>query len=204
MTQLRRLNLSITSISGSGLARLSGLGQLEELNCWGCDALTDAALAALKGFPRLDTLSFSGTRVTDAGLAHLKGLARLRSLDLSATGITDTGLAHLRGLQQLRALDLRETKVSKEGVAALLTAPPKLVVTTDWQTPRTPRGFLSLPSPLPLQAPPLLAIPAPAPPGKEEQHRVNTAHRASHPMVGDAHPTNCRSIDRPSGGRPTW
>ena len=80
-------------------------------------AVTDAGLAHLRGFSRLQWLFLSGTRVTDEGLAHLRGLSKLYHLDLSGTRVTDAGLAHLRDLSELVVLNLSSTRATDAGLA---------------------------------------------------------------------------------------
>ena len=79
------------------------LVHLQSLSLLCCTAVTDAAIAQLKGLTQLQSLILTGcTAITDGGIAHLKGLTQLYSLELSGcTAITHVGLAHLKDLTQL-------------------------------------------------------------------------------------------------------
>lgn len=87
---------------------------------------TDAVLARLKSFPKLQSLDLSSTSITDADLAHLERLTSLRSLNLSRTQISDAGLVRLKKLNQLQNLTLTGTRVTREGTADLQAALPRV------------------------------------------------------------------------------
>jgi hypothetical protein len=71
-------------------------------------SITDVGLARLQGLNRLHWLNISLTSITDAGLAQLRRLPSLQSIDLWRTGISDNGLRHLKGLPSLQDLFLGE------------------------------------------------------------------------------------------------
>jgi hypothetical protein len=72
---------------------------------------TDADLAPLEAFDRLETVRILGSdHVTDAGLAHLERLTGLREIQIHHALITDAGLAHLRRLTRLRKLDFNQNR----------------------------------------------------------------------------------------------
>ncbi len=95
--------------------------------------LSDANLALVGRFPRLEELHYSSFRstVTDAGLAHLDGITKLKELNLAgrrfidagfenaSTGITDAGLVHLKGMARLEKLDLSGTRITDAGLLYL-------------------------------------------------------------------------------------
>ena len=74
------------------------------------------------------------SNVTDAGLAYLEGFAKLQSLNLTETQVTDAGLVHLQGLTQLQSLDLRETSVTSVKHLQGLTQLQR----SSWEQPRLP------------------------------------------------------------------
>ena len=56
--------------------------------------VTDAGLARLSGLTELETLSLTHTRITDTGLANFRGLKRLQTLEpVNFTDVSDEGLA---------------------------------------------------------------------------------------------------------------
>lgn len=118
-------------VTDADLALLAGL----EPNLVGLDLsrtqVSDAGLARLAAFPRLQRLKLCATDIGDAGLAPLARLARLEVLNLYATRVTDAGLEHLAGLRALRRLYLWQTAVTDEGLARLRAELPELVVVGD-------------------------------------------------------------------------
>jgi internalin A len=113
LTELWRLILRESSVDDASLVHLKGLSDLKLLELGG-------GLADLSGLTGLTELNLWETQVSDAGLAHLKGLANLTNLGLSGTQITDSGLTHLKGLPKLSELNLGNTKASDAGVIARL------------------------------------------------------------------------------------
>lgn len=107
-----------------GDAELELAGRLDEAQVMTVesDRITDAGLAHLRGFHRLEHLSLiaPGSKLGDAGLAHLADLIRLEELDLDGPGVTDAGLAHLRGLRRLKILAVVGSRVGDAGVEHLL------------------------------------------------------------------------------------
>jgi internalin A len=81
--------------------------------------ITDADLAHVGRFYRLQRLYLAPSSVTDAGLAHLEGLTELHFLHLAASDVDDAGLAHLKGLVNLDVILLQQTKVTDAGLKYL-------------------------------------------------------------------------------------
>jgi hypothetical protein len=121
-SRLRKLDLGINydraQVGDAGVARLSGLNQLEELSLSGTK-VGDAGVARLAGLHRLKRLDLYATKVGDAGLVGLSQLRELRELDLSHAPISDAGLAHLTGLEHLEKLVLEDTAISDVGLVHL-------------------------------------------------------------------------------------
>jgi internalin A len=120
---LKRLDLSLTYVSDRGVERLKALDQLEELSLFAAEFITDAAVAFLRGHPRLTTLNLRGTDVTDTSLSYVGELPQLRSLDISFTQVTDVGLEHLASLAALEELQLGGDKISGVGLHVLKLLP---------------------------------------------------------------------------------
>src|SRR3989454_7253786 len=120
---LKRLDLSLTYMSDRGAERLRALDQLEELNLFAAEFITDAAMAFLRGNRQLKTLNLRGTDVTDTSLAYVAELSHLKALDISFTQITDVGLEHLASLAQLEELDLGGNKISGASLHVLKLLP---------------------------------------------------------------------------------
>jgi internalin A len=120
---VKRLDLSLTYVSDRGIERLKPLEQLEDLNLFAAEFITDAAVAFLRGHGRLQSLNLRGTDVTDTSLAYLADLSQLKSLDISFTQISDVGLEHLASLSRLEELELGGNKISGTGLHALKLLP---------------------------------------------------------------------------------
>lgn len=115
LAALESLDLADTSITDTGLARLSGLDKLQDLYLDGT-RVTDAGLQHLQQFATLKRLSLNGTSITGAGLAQLKGLQKLKILALTNTRITDADLRQLQPIEGLEHLDLTATQITGEGL----------------------------------------------------------------------------------------
>jgi internalin A len=120
---LKRLDLSLTYISDRGVERLKQLGQLESLNLYAAEFITDAALAFLRGHRQLRSLNLRGTDVTDTSLAYIATLPSLTALDISFTQITDVGMEHLASLTHIEELNLGGNKISGVGLHVLKLLP---------------------------------------------------------------------------------
>ncbi|KAK7881700.1 hypothetical protein WMY93_030109 [Mugilogobius chulae] len=107
---------------------ISGL-KLTQLTLPGRHCVTDIGMAALSNLTLLCELDLTDyTHVTDQGVSYLSSLIRLRKLSLSNTQVSDAGLPFLRGLQELQDLCLDRTAVTSRGVADLIVRLPHLQV----------------------------------------------------------------------------
>jgi hypothetical protein len=117
LTDLRRLSLQDTQVTGQGLEQLESVETLAYLEISGTGA-NDATLGHLRELKRLTNLDVARTAVTDVGLGHLEGLD-LVTLLLDGTQVSDAGLKHLRRMKSLRYLTLVGTQVTDEGLIHL-------------------------------------------------------------------------------------
>ncbi len=138
LTQLRDLNLGMTSVTDRGMKHLAKLKNLQTLKLYG-NAITDAGMPYLGELTELRSLLLDGF-ITDEGLQHLNGLTKLENLRIEISYASDAGLKHLHGLSNLRFLGLddsdpanpeaRENEVTEAGVNALKQALPNCRI--DW------------------------------------------------------------------------
>ena len=80
LENLRYLNLTNTSVTGTGFKDRADMVSLYQLNLIDCP-VTDESLAAIPHFPKLEELLIGGTEVTDKGLMSLVGWHSLRRVD---------------------------------------------------------------------------------------------------------------------------
>ena len=111
LQSLLSLNLNnCRSVSDITLSTLASHVRLQHLQLQQT-SITDSGLLRLSQLTRLRTLSvgWNGNRVTNAGLTWLASCFSLRRLCICYTGVTDVSL--YRSLQRLRQLDVSGTKV---------------------------------------------------------------------------------------------
>ena len=120
---LKKLDLSLTYVSDAGAEAIGKAAQLEELNLFTAEFITDAAIAFLRGNTNLRVLNLRGTDVTDTSLEYVSKLANLRSLDISFTQIGDVGMEHLAPLSQLEDLNVGGMKISGSALHVLKYLP---------------------------------------------------------------------------------
>lgn len=120
---LKKLDLSLTYVSDVGAQAIGALTQLEELNLFTAEFITDAAVAFLRSNTNLRVLNLRGTDVTDTSLEYISQLGNLRSLDISFTQIGDVGMEHLAPLSQLEELNVGGTKISGAALHVLKYLP---------------------------------------------------------------------------------
>ncbi len=120
---LKKLDLSLTYVSDKGAEAIGKATQLEELNLFTAEFITDAAIAFLRGNTNLRVLNLRGTDVTDTSLEYVSQLTNLRVLDISFTQIGDVGMEHLAPLSQLEELNVGGMKISGSALHVLKYLP---------------------------------------------------------------------------------
>ncbi len=137
LLNVESVSLQECDVTEAGLAPLSKLGRLQDLNLsrlyhlrYGATVtgLSDGCLTSIQGLSQLKNLSLSGNRITDTGLAVIARMSQLETLDLTATDVTDAGLAQLKALKKLRVLSVGGSFVTPEAARALQSALPGLEV----------------------------------------------------------------------------
>lgn len=96
LTNVRRLILNDTEVSGSAFATMAEMPFGKEIS----------------------VIGMRNNEVSGADLEHLENLPMLSRVDLSGTNVHDDGLEFLQG-ERWRMVDLTDTKVTPEGVASL-------------------------------------------------------------------------------------
>ena len=94
--ELKRLNISYTSITRAGLNVLRQFEGLEQLELAGMDWLTADDMQTIGKFFNLEVLHIGFSPVTDEGLEHLKMLRYLKRLTLLRTQVTEEGVKKLQ------------------------------------------------------------------------------------------------------------
>lgn len=105
--------------------------------------VTDAGLAHLGQFKRLEWLDLSLTKVSDNGLAQVDQLAKLHQLFLEGTGVTSASIPAIARLRSLEELDLSKLKIADDDLAKIATL-KQLKVLYLVGTPITDAGLAKL------------------------------------------------------------
>ncbi len=116
---LRRLDLSHTRISDEGLLHLKPCKNIEHLDLFYAEQISDQGMNAIKEWRGLKHLNVRGTRIADGTLAVISKLPALESLDLANTAITDNGLDHLVSLTHLKHLSLGRSRLSETATSVV-------------------------------------------------------------------------------------
>lgn len=144
LRHLRKLNLSHTKITDSGLERLKPLANVTDLDCYYAEYLTEDGIAHLRDWKRLERLNLRGTKVTSKVFDSLAKLASLRSLDIAFTQIEDEGFEELSVLTKLERLAIGGNRLSGAALT-LLKLLPSLVELDVSGIQRVDSGLWGLP-----------------------------------------------------------
>lgn len=123
LPKLERLDLSHTRVSDEGLLHLKAAKQIQDLNLFYAEQVTDRGMSAIRDWKQLNTLNVRGTRISDSGLAIVGSLPQLESLDIAYTQFTDNGLDALVPLTHLKYLALGRSKLTKSALEVLRLLP---------------------------------------------------------------------------------
>jgi hypothetical protein len=115
---IRSLKLEACPLTADGIAKLTGIDDLERLALDGVEITADG-LQQLQSAPKLRELSLATCQLSDDALDALGKMSSIESLDLSQTNISDAGLERLTGLTGLRRLYLNKTEVTGSGLLAM-------------------------------------------------------------------------------------
>jgi hypothetical protein len=123
LAQLKHISISFSNLTNDSLVLLSGLPSIEEVDLQG-NHFSDEGLARLNGKDRLKTLciGIGAVQITDAGVAHLRCFNKLEMLELQQSRVTGHGLVQLMGLPSLKKLVLRGIGTSDADVQRLMQA----------------------------------------------------------------------------------
>lgn len=143
MSDLKRLDLSLTRISDRGLRALKTAPAIEDLNLYFAEKITDEGASVVKNWKRLKKLNLRGTKITDSTLEILAGVTTLEWLDIGWAEVTDTGLDHLSALTNLKWLTFGGNKLT-DGALQFLTQMPQLEYLDIGGQQRTDSGLWSL------------------------------------------------------------
>ena len=98
--------------------------------------VTDKAIDAAAGMPRLYWFSARRTLVSDQKLSSLSKLKHLSYLNLSETKVTDRGLRSIAAIKSLKEIYLWGSNVTEDGVAFLQKELPDAKIIFNFLGPR--------------------------------------------------------------------
>lgn len=123
LPKLERLDLAHTRVTDEGLLYLKPAKQIQDLNLFYAEQITDRGLSAIKDWQHLKRLNIRGTRIADGALSIIGGLPQLESLDIAYTEFTDNGLDALVPLTHLQHLAIGRSKLTKNALEVLRLLP---------------------------------------------------------------------------------
>lgn len=106
LPELTELNLSVTRISGAGLAGLKDLINLKTLTLSEIQTLNPSCWDVVAELTQLETLNVASTNISDPDVAKLIKLPHLKELNVNLTSVTDDVFVHLAEFPSLEILRL--------------------------------------------------------------------------------------------------
>jgi len=112
LPKLQRLDLSHTRITDEGMLNLKPASQIEDLNLYYAEWVTDQGMTAIKNWKKLKRLDVRGTRISNGTLEIVSHMPQLEALDISNSQVTDNGMDMLITLTNLKELALGQGRGS--------------------------------------------------------------------------------------------
>jgi Leucine-rich repeat (LRR) protein len=112
LPKLQRLDLSHTRITDEGMLHLKPASQIEDLDLYYAEWVTDQGMTAIKNWKKLKRLDVRGTRISNGTLEIVSHMPQLEALDISNSQITDNGMDMLITLTNLKELALGQGRGS--------------------------------------------------------------------------------------------
>ena len=128
LTYLRRLedlDLGDTTITGAGFANVE-FALLRKLYLRRCRKLTVDGFEQIVKCQNLEKLDLYESNIDDQFLQEIAKLPRLKTLWADYTRLTNAGLPYLYGMTQLRSFTLKKTTITGEGMQKLRKHLPDL------------------------------------------------------------------------------
>jgi Leucine-rich repeat (LRR) protein len=124
LKQMRKLEAGSPDVTGTGLAPLAALPNLEELDM-SFGGATDEGMKTVTKLKQIKRLSVLNARnITDAGLKTIATMSNLRDLDVGQNStITDTGIIHLTKMKDLEKLAVTNTSFSERALEYVVKMP---------------------------------------------------------------------------------
>ncbi len=119
LTGLAAVLLQQTEVTDRGVAVLTKLSNLKEVNLFGSKGVSDASIAVLAELPALEKLRLRGTGVTGNDAAALSLMSKVIELDLSETAFANAGMPAVAQMPALTQLNLWLTQVDDQGIESL-------------------------------------------------------------------------------------
>lgn len=110
LTELEELSTNQSTLSDEGYRHFTALQNLKVLHLWhpswGLENFTGSGIAHLKGLPQLERLTFAGSTAGDEALAAIGQLTQLKSFQTWHTAQTQAGNLALTKLANLTSLKI--------------------------------------------------------------------------------------------------
>ena len=120
LSKLEQLCLKGCHITNRGVAMISSLKNITDLDLSDGLDISDAGVVSLVSLQNLSKLNISWTMVKDVAIAQLYRMKKLAHLEVVGTALTDKSVRYLFNISRLRYLDIRETNITDVSVEHLL------------------------------------------------------------------------------------